>query len=93
MIILIAEAFLMENNSLMEDQATGEYKKSIKIADEFGEFGNLYRAIAYMGMSRIAYRQGKDDLGRKYKRSATKNTGYEYIIKNPFEEDVKSNAR
>lgn len=80
MINLLAEAFIEEHTSKEFNSAKKQYNKCIELSDIYGEYGKLYKAIAYMGLSRISEQEGNEALYKKYLRLARKNTNYAYII-------------
>ncbi|MBN1131798.1 MAG: hypothetical protein JXR52_02170 [Bacteroidales bacterium] len=83
MIETLAEAFIEEFGSGKMDRASMLYRNSLDIASKYGDFGNLYKAIAYMGLSRIAATEKDETLKLKYLRLAESHTGYDYIINGP----------
>ena len=80
LIILLARAYIDEHTSQNTDHALSNYEKGIEIADRFEVFGDLYKAIAYMGLSRLAGRDNNETQEKKFKNLAEKHTNYNYII-------------
>jgi len=80
MIEQIAGAFMEEHLGGNLAISSSMYMNVLKMAEKYGNFGDLYSAIAYMGLSRIADKE-HDESGRKrYLRLAESHTNYTYII-------------
>lgn len=80
MVKSMAKAFLSEKFAGNDKQAKKGYFRTIELADKIGPFADMYRAIGYMGLSRIS--QGEDDsqMAKKYARMASNNTVYSFIL-------------
>ena len=59
--------------------AKKNYQDGIKLANEFKIWGNLYKAYAYKGLSRIAEEEGDEAKRKEYLKLANKNAIYDYI--------------
>ena len=79
MIEQLATAFIEEYTAGRLEIALSLYNQGLEIADGYGNFGNLYKAMAYAGLSRIAGRENDENLRMKYLRLAESHTGYKYI--------------
>ncbi len=80
MVKTMGKAFLSEkfiNNDL---QAKKGYLETLEMADSFGPIADIYKAIAYMGLSRISEREEMDHQAKKYARMASNHTVYSFIL-------------
>ena len=80
MIRVMAGAFLAEKE-VQDDRLAGKgYRKTVEMADSFGPFANQFKAIGYMGSSRLHNHKGNHREASKYARKATKYTVYKFIL-------------
>jgi len=56
------------------------YLNTLKIADTFGPFADQFKAIGYMGLSRLSRLKGQGSEANKYARKASKYTVYSFIL-------------
>jgi len=80
MIRTLAGAFLTENESEDDTSARTGYLECIEMADAFGPFADLYKAMSYMGLSRLYEKQGLQKESESYARKASKLTSYNFIL-------------
>lgn len=80
MIYFMCEGFLQENTTSNDVLATANYKKTIFISEKIGPFADLYAAIAYAGLARIAGNDHDENLARKYRRSSSQHSTYDFIL-------------
>jgi len=76
----MAEAYLAEHASLNDSVAKTAYLQTLALADSFGPIVDIYKAIAYMGLSRIYEKEGLESDSKKYARRASKHTVYSFIL-------------
>jgi hypothetical protein len=80
MIRTMARAYMAEKE-LRNDLLAGKlYMKTLKLADSFGPFTNQFKAIGYMGLSRLNEQKGLNSEARRYARKASKHTTYAFIL-------------
>ncbi len=80
MIKVMAGAFLAEKKSKNYQMAWKGYLNTLKIADTFGPFADQFKAIGYMGLSRLSRLKGQGSEANKYARKASKYTVYSFIL-------------
>jgi len=80
MIRSLATAFLAEKELSDENSARTGYLECIEQAEAFGPFADLYKAMAYMGLSRLYEMQGLQKESNSYARKASKLTSYSFIL-------------
>lgn len=80
MIRVMAGAFMAEMESKNYPMAEKGYMKTVEMADTFGPYAELYKAIGYMGLSRIYKQQGNTSEAGSYARKAAKYTTYSFIL-------------
>ncbi len=80
MIRTLASAFMAENNQDMNNQAGSGYMLTIEFADTFGPFADIYKAMSYMGLSRLNEKMGLHSKANKYARKASHLTAYSFIL-------------
>lgn len=80
MIRVMAGAFLAEKENQNYRLAEKGYKKTVDMADSFGPFANQFKAIGYMGSSRLFNHKGNHSEANKYARKASKYTVYSFIL-------------
>jgi len=76
----LAEAFLAEKERGDDNLAEKYYLETEKIADSFGPFADIYKAIVYMGLSRLNKERGRSGDARSYERKASNLTFYSFIL-------------
>ncbi len=80
MIYWMTEAFLDENHHKAPARAKSGYMNVIRIAEKFGPVADLYAAIAYAGLARIAEMEGDSNNARKLRRKASRLSVYDFIL-------------
>jgi predicted Zn-dependent protease len=80
MIRTMAEAYLAEHSVQNESLAKEAYLKTVALADSFGPIANLFKAIGYMGLSRIYEKEGLESDSKRYARRASNHTAYKFIL-------------
>jgi tetratricopeptide (TPR) repeat protein len=80
MIRHLAWAFMDEKERSDELAAGEKYLKTIELADSIGPFADLFKAMGYMGLSRINEARGMHEESRRYARKASNLTVYSYIL-------------
>ena len=86
MIHSMTEGFLDENYRNAPSTATKKYNQVISLAEEFGPFADLYAAIAWAGLARIAEKSGNLNDARKYRRKSSRLSVYDFILDFSFED-------
>ena len=71
---------MAEHTSKKYSQAKTDYLKTVALADSFGPVADLYKAIGYMGLSRIYKREGLESDSKRYARRASNLTVYKFIL-------------
>jgi hypothetical protein len=79
MVKTMGKAFLSEKFIRDDLQAKKGYLKTLELADSFGPIADMYKAIGYMGLSRISEREGIQHQAKKYARMASNHTDYRFI--------------
>jgi hypothetical protein len=80
MIYTIMQGFIIENNLNNLTDAKSNYLDGIEIAEEFGPFADIYKAIAYAGLSRISLKTKNKKLSKKHRRKSKSLSNYEFIL-------------
>ena len=80
MIKTMSKAFLSEQFLSNDTHAKEGYFKTIELAELFGPIADMYKAIGYMGLSRISEREEMHQQAKKYARMASNHTVYSFII-------------
>lgn len=80
LIRVLAEAFLAEKEIGDYHMAEKGYMETVKIADSFGPFANTFKAIGYMGLSRVNKQRELYSEARKFERKASNLTVYRFIL-------------
>lgn len=80
MVKTMTEAYMAEHASLNDTQAKTGYLKTVAQADSFGPIADMFKAIGYMGLSRISEKEGKEGDARRYARKASNHTVYAFIL-------------
>lgn len=83
MITLLAEAFIGEQTNGNKNMASQKYEACLEIAEDYDDLGDMYKAICYMGLSRIAGSDHNISLREKYRKEAEKHTRYKIILDGP----------
>jgi nitrate reductase assembly molybdenum cofactor insertion protein NarJ len=80
MIRSYADAFLAEMETGEMSRARTAYQETIELAESFGPFADTYRAMGYMGLSRLFEKQGLPKESNTFARKASRLTSYEFIL-------------
>lgn len=80
MIRTLATAFMAENVQDLNYQAGTAYMHTIELADTFGPFADIYKAMGYMGLSRMNEKIDLQNEADKYARKASHFTSYSFIL-------------
>jgi hypothetical protein len=80
MIRTLASAFMAENMQDLNYQAGTAYMLTIEMADTFGPFADIYKAMGYMGLSRMNEKMDLQNEADKYARKASHFTSYSFIL-------------
>jgi hypothetical protein len=80
MIYSMTEGFLIENQQNNHSIAKEFYLETIELAKNFGNIADLYAAIAYAGLSRIAKYENGDRSARRYRRISSRLSVYDFIL-------------
>ena len=80
MVQTFAAAFLAEKESGEENLANKKYMDTIELADSFGPIADIYKAMGYMGLSRLFENKGLDKESEDYARKASRFTTYAFIL-------------
>jgi hypothetical protein len=80
MIRNMAGAFMAEHATRNNSLAREGYLKTVALADSFGPIADLFKAIGYMGLSRIYKQEGMESDARRYARRASNHTVYPFIL-------------
>lgn len=80
MIRVMAGAFVAEKEAGNLQLAGKGYWKTIELANSFGPFADLFKAIGYMGLSRIHENKGLHGEAKRYARKASNHTVYSFIL-------------
>jgi hypothetical protein len=80
MVQTFATAFLAEKESGDENRTRSAYLETIELADSFGPIADIYKAMGYMGLSRLFENKDLDKESKAYARKASKLTTYAFIL-------------
>lgn len=80
MIRTLAEAFLADQESNQMNQARSGYLETIEMAEVYGPIADIYKAMGYMGLSRLYRKQGLTNESESYARKASRLTSYAFIL-------------
>ncbi|MEN8155381.1 MAG: hypothetical protein ABFS10_00400 [Bacteroidota bacterium] len=80
MIRQFSAAFLAERESGDETTAEKRYIRTIELAGSFGPFTDNYRAMGYMGLSRLYAKKNLQSESKRYARKAENHTAYRFIL-------------
>ncbi|MDX2431127.1 MAG: hypothetical protein QNK35_09350 [Bacteroides sp.] len=76
---LTARAYMSEKNG-DEGGAETKYLSCINLADSLGPFSDTFKAVGYMGLSRLQVEKGMHKEAKKYARKAADSTPYNFIL-------------
>jgi len=79
MIRLMADGYLFEVAGNNKD-ARKKYRSTIELADSFGPIADIFKAIGYMGLSRLNEERGQPGEARRQARKAEHLTHYLFIL-------------
>jgi hypothetical protein len=80
MIRTLALAFMADKQSGDDISARTGYLDCIEMAESFGPFADIYKAMGYMGLSRLYEKQGLSGEAEDYARKASRYTSYDFIL-------------
>ncbi len=80
MIRLLAGAFQAEKRTGDDQTAGKQYRHIIALADSVGPYADNFKAMGYMGLSRLFNRENIPGEARKYARKASNYTAYKFIL-------------
>jgi hypothetical protein len=80
LIYLMTKGFLFENQQKDLKAARKFYLRAISKAESYGPIADLYAAISYAGLSRIAEKQGNTGEARRYHRQSRQYSGFKFIL-------------
>jgi len=80
LIYLMTQGFLCENQLKDFKAAEQFYFRAISKAETFGPIADLYAAISYAGLSRIAEKKGNAGEARRYHRQSRQYSGFTFIL-------------
>ena len=80
MVRTMSKALLSEKYLRNDLHAKKGYLETVELAKSFGPIADMYKAIGYMGLSRISEREELQHLAKKYARMASKHTVYRFIL-------------
>ena len=80
MIKRLALAFMSEKMHNHPLVAQNEYGEVVKLADLIGPFADVFKAMAYMGLSRLNEQKELHSESKRYARKAGNHTAYKFIL-------------
>lgn len=80
MIRKLSLAFMAEKESGELNRSRTAYLELVELAESFGTFADIYKAMGYMGLSRLYEKQGLHRDSEKYARLASRHTSYAFIL-------------
>lgn len=80
MIRNLSAAFMAEKESGEDYRARTAYQEVIELAESFGPFADNYRAMGYMGLSRLYKNEGIHREAESYARLASRLSTYTFIL-------------
>lgn len=80
MIRTLANAFMIEKMPGEEIRSGIAYLETIELAEKFGSYANIYKAMSYMGLSRLHRKSGQEKQADSYARKASNLTTYNFIL-------------
>ncbi len=84
MVHYMTKGFMYENQTGNFGAAKEFYLKTISKAESLGAIANIYGAIAFAGLSRIAEKENDQKLARKYSRRSSALSSYKFILNYPL---------
>lgn len=76
----MADAFMAEKVAGNDRLAGKRYLQTVELADSFGPVADQFKAIGYMGLSRLNEQKGLHSEARRYARKASNYTAYRFIL-------------
>jgi len=76
----ITEGFISEKHKNDPILASKQYREVIQLSEKMGPIAHLYEAIAYAGLARIADKEEDPATARRYRRSSSRLSDYEFIL-------------
>lgn len=83
MIRSFSSAFMAEKETGQDELARTGYLDTIERAERLGPYADTYRAMGYMGLSRLFDKQGLHSESKAYARLASRLTSYAFILDGP----------
>jgi hypothetical protein len=80
MIRSLSAAYMAEKETGQDSQASAAYLETIVHAESFGPYADIYRAMGYMGLSRLFSKKGLFNESETYARKASRLTSYDFIL-------------
>ena len=80
MVRTYASGFIAEKVSEDVSLARTAYQETIGMADAFGPLADIYKAMGYMGLSRLSEKVGLEKESRSYARKASRLSSYTFIF-------------
>ena len=80
MIRTLSAAYMNEWNSRSDIVSLRDYKQLIKQADALGPIANHFKAMAFMGLSRLHEKQELHGEAKRYARKAARYTSFPFIL-------------
>ncbi|MCK4748845.1 MAG: hypothetical protein KAT15_17445, partial [Bacteroidales bacterium] len=80
MIRQLAGAFREEKAEGNDIMAGKKYQRTIDLAGSFGPFADIFKAMGYMGLSRLHETRGLHSEAKRYARKASNLTVYRFIL-------------
>jgi hypothetical protein len=80
MIRSFSAAYMAEKETGEDGPARTAYLQTIELAEKIGPYADTYRAMAYMGLSRLFDKQGLQRESVVYARKASRLTSYAFIL-------------
>lgn len=75
-----AMAFMAEHETGEDVLAITAYLETAELAESLGPYGDTYRAMSFMGLSRLFAKQGLRRESESYARKASRLTAYAFIL-------------
>lgn len=73
-------AYYLEKYEKRLEEARNEYNSALEISEQFGDFTEIYNAIAFMGLGRYYENKGDHSRANHYFRQAKNASSYDYIL-------------
>lgn len=83
MVHYVTQGFIYENQAGNLHAAKEFYLKTISKSESLGAIANIYGAIAFAGLSRIAEKENDEKLVRRYSRKSASLSSYKFILNYP----------